>query len=1105
MMESIFIKLMNMSISASWLVIAVILLRMILKSAPKWTRCIMWGLVGLRLIWPFSWESIFSLIPSAEVVPQDIMYAKNPEIHSGVTMLNNIVNPIISESSMPAIGASVNPMQVAVFVAANIWVLGILVLLGYSAFSYLRIRKRVSVSLRRTENIYYCDYIDTPFILGIIKPKIYIPSGMADDNSKEYVIAHERAHIRRHDHWWKPFGFLLLTVYWFNPVLWAAYILLCRDIELACDEHVIRDLGEADKKYYSEALLSCSVPRKMIAACPLAFGEVGVKNRVKEVLSYKKPAFWILVISFIACTAAAVCFLTNPAEDGLQAPEPFGHSYRVESVVYDDIRYSFAYTERTAPRYQFTSDYMMFVSGDVFDAVETDEWVQQIGKFEEVKLSPLIFDDYFKSGTDGLLGDPGFDHIRKNTKNAWRIDASNGTTECFYYLIQTENGDVYLTYGYDVGEGPAAKEDGDLIRQMFKLVRTDVLSCNAVSEKMNAYIEPAYYPEGFDWEYDELPQGFINKEGKLIFAADWKTDTLVISEDYYNNYNVKDGTKLIEKETYTIQKNKSGQFELDVALRSANGDMAVYFVQGENGVYVMKILFTEDNEVIGDSAESAPDVTEWFDDSQEPAAHLDLEQAVSKAILDHYASEKSDGLIHVESHALLANESMSGTPLHGQKNHMEKTIVYLLVMHMTYSTYDGKLEERGGSYGPAVLTFSIDETGAYTLEEYWEPRDGSYYTDDIRDKFPEQAAEEAFGKHQDYSDELSAQCYRKALEILEATGSLDITIEELLEEVCASPVTFSSNPSDYIMAHEAEYRELLNYGEFTLRYCFGHFLQGGQSDLRGHIMAIVCREIAQGWGEAILMWDSEPPIEGQAWFDLFLESAQSLAEQYNKEELEKYYPASWLLLQITEAEKKQNHGSYVGYISDSDKEKIDIHTSANDEYVTSIPTKVVSNFPHQNSEQNKPKQQVAADFYCGMNGNMKWVYAVAKPVFHSSIVNLYTASINNSETENYYFDITNGGIVTGAVFVSEKVGFIGISIPTDLGFEIYATLDSGVSWKAIEVEPPKDWSNSYFLTPVMNDSDIEDGIYPFVLDKLSDKQMIYLTTDDYGSTWRWSE
>lgn len=310
-MESIFLKLLNMSISAGWLVLVVIAVRFLFKKAPKWVMCLLWAMVALRLVFPFSIESALSLIPSTETVPDEFLFPGIPEIHTGVNSLNSVINPIIGETLAPNPMTSANPSQILTAIVSRVWILGVIVMALYAIISYFRIRFKVRISAPKEKGIYITDGINTPFILGIIRPKIYLPSEMAEDNT-DYVIAHEKAHLSRLDHLWKPLGYLLLSIYWFNVLMWVAYILLCRDIEVACDEKVIRLLGEENKKAYSEALLSCSVPRRMIAACPLAFGEVGVKARIKSVLDYKKPAFWIIIAALVVSVVVAVCFLTDP-------------------------------------------------------------------------------------------------------------------------------------------------------------------------------------------------------------------------------------------------------------------------------------------------------------------------------------------------------------------------------------------------------------------------------------------------------------------------------------------------------------------------------------------------------------------------------------------------------------------------------------------------------------------------------------------------------------------------------------------------------------------------------------------------------------------------
>ena len=333
-MSGIFLKLLNLSISASWLVLVVLALRLVLKRAPKWVNVLLWGMVALRLMLPFSIESALSLIPSAETLsPETVRFDPAPTITSGVEFIDNAVNPSLSESFAAAPLASVNPLYVWTYLAGWVWLIGLAAMLLYALVSYLRLRRRVSASIPLRENIYVCDEVPSPFILGIVRPRIYLPSAL-DETQRGSVLSHERAHLARRDHWWKPLGYALLAVYWFNPLLWLAYTLLCRDIELACDERVLRGMDAGQVKDYSSALLACSVPRRMLAACPLAFGEVGVGARVKNALRYKKPAFWVVAASVAVCVVVAVCFLTNPPTDTDAAGLVGFHR---EQVTYADV------------------------------------------------------------------------------------------------------------------------------------------------------------------------------------------------------------------------------------------------------------------------------------------------------------------------------------------------------------------------------------------------------------------------------------------------------------------------------------------------------------------------------------------------------------------------------------------------------------------------------------------------------------------------------------------------------------------------------------------------------------------------------------------------
>ena len=342
-MEVFFMKLVEMSISASWLVLVVIALRLLMKKAPRWVHVLLWALVAVRLMCPVSLESEISLIPTdltdrivedipnSYVGPSSSYWDHMPEYQEAVEAG---AEPIYGgEGHYYVITGEdhLTPVMTMQQILSWVWAGGIAAMILYAIVSYLRLKQKVSACISLDNGVCICDYIDTPFILGIIRPQIYLPSSM-EPGSAAHVLAHERAHIARKDHWWKPLGYVLLSVYWFNPVLWLAYILLCRDIEMACDERVIRDMQVPEKKAYSEALLNCSVNRRTIAACPLAFGEVGVKERVKAVLNYKKPTFWIVLTAVLALIITAVCFLTDPVERFDQKAADYLEEYAFEQV-----------------------------------------------------------------------------------------------------------------------------------------------------------------------------------------------------------------------------------------------------------------------------------------------------------------------------------------------------------------------------------------------------------------------------------------------------------------------------------------------------------------------------------------------------------------------------------------------------------------------------------------------------------------------------------------------------------------------------------------------------------------------------------------------------
>ena len=443
-MNELFLKIINMSISASWLVLAVLILRFVLKKAPKWINVLLWGIVAIRLICPFSFESTLSIIPSAETIPLNICMDTTPTINSGISAINNAVNPIISQSNTPMAGASVNPLQITIGIYEYIWIFGMIALALYTAISYWRLRRKVDTAVRYKDNIFQSENVSFPFVLGIIKPRIYLPFKM-NGQYLEHVVAHEQAHICRKDHWWKPLGFLLLMIHWFNPLMWLAYVLLCRDIELACDEKVIKELGNEQRGDYTQALVACSVNRRMIAACPLAFGEVSVKERVKSVMNYKKPAFWVIIISVIVCVGVAVCFLTNPKQD----------SYTLRIVVPAGSQEKFVYTDEEVSTIRNS---IKIWSGDGLG--DTEVILSPVNKTTETRYTATYL-------THGMPVE--FD-AEKNTWFKIGVNMQNPTNEDIIVYVEVENVEVRIVdeinsviKWFDYTENPSDMDDESTI------------------------------------------------------------------------------------------------------------------------------------------------------------------------------------------------------------------------------------------------------------------------------------------------------------------------------------------------------------------------------------------------------------------------------------------------------------------------------------------------------------------------------------------------------------------------------------------------------------------------------------------------------------------
>ena len=789
-MSDLFLNILNMSIAASWLILAVVLLRFVLKKAPKWIAVLLWGIVALRLAVPFSFESALSLIPSAETFNAHNIQYETPAISSGIPAVNNAVNPVLGETFAPNPGASVNPLYVWTFIVSVIWCIGIAAMLLYAVISYVRVRQSVAERAPYEGNIFLCDHVKSPFILGLVRPKIYLPSSM-DEAAMGPVIDHEKAHLARHDHWWKPLGFLILTVHWFNPLCWIAYVLLCRDIELACDEKVIRQMDLEGKKQYSTALLECNAQRRLVTICPLAFGEVGVKERVKNVLNYKKPTFWVIVVAVVACAVVAVCFATNPVTAEPSTPN----------------------TERPT----------LIMNGNAY-----------VDPYMPVSSLPY-----------------GYQSAGKLTEE----QANNTGLEGIEYFIHPSKAEDFYTY-QECGT-PISIDTVDSTKRQWAYVRWIQDGNNAVDGRkltLDDVVMLSQMGDALSWSDFELYQG--REVGSGLYIMRYEIDEL---------FDVLVGGVPDETPWYIYMRvNNEADDRIDIRTEDVST-----FIEAHRNDVPKVVEPTPDG-----GGEPAPEEPDFSTLSEE-------QTTIRQAILEHNRSADLTDLVPCASFAELASFVVDGSDF-------TEYIHYGWALYEEYRLTDSGLETVTGSHVPVAITFREDLSGNLTLEEYWEPRAGSYYVQDIREKFPASDVEDGMDS-QKFILQQTQECYAQAVA---ATGlDTNKVIGLLIETICSSPA-LSSNPGDYIEEHSIEYRELTYYGRYTLKYCFTEFLKGGQTDLRGHIMKAAIDDIAP---EAQLNLSAET---GQEYFDAWKDAAMSVKEQHGMEWIEAHQPAIYLLLSM---------------------------------------------------------------------------------------------------------------------------------------------------------------------------------------------------------------
>ena len=774
-MSELFLKIVNMSISASWLVLAVLLLRLVLKKAPKWVSVLLWGFVAVRLICPYTFESVLSLIPSAETIRPEIMLDSSPEIHTGIGVLNDAINATVTPAFTPNPGDSANPLQIWIPVAAVIWIAGMVGMLVYTAVSYYLLRRRVSTAVLLQNNIFQSENVASPFVLGIIKPKIYLPFQM-DSKNLEYVIAHEEAHICRKDHWWKPFGFLLLALHWFNPLMWLGYILLCRDIELACDEKVIGEMDSEGKADYSQALVACSVSHRSIAACPLAFGEVGVKARVKSVLCYKKPAFWIIVAAAVACAAVAVCFLTDPKET------------QPDTIVISDIYARSG--ENTVPLISLSKGTAIGEYAEYIHYLTIDPG-EEFVPFTVWKDGEEIRGTYNAFDAETFM--PVEYHIPSGLDpQTYLFQNADPTREYIVLAVfSTEPDSEIYAFGAKFNSSVASVGGADDTAVEYRFTAT-VLQVNETyllvepaegsRERSSADKIEISFKEDHSWpvpQEGDVVTVFYNGELQetyparitQVYRVEINDSVETVKGNFRTYYKNADGTWQYDGRTY--------QYRLEITGRMHNAATESTFVFLSN---IPSISFERAWKAAGYSSNTQdyfePEeavLVEIFtgnlsisaydmNDRLQTKPETKLDAAISEAIRDQTKTDKPDGFFHTQSHIVLASEAASGTPKDGQTEHIQEETVFVYYLTMQFRIQEAQPLEQNRIYGQAIISFEVDEEGNYTLKKFLRPQYSADYDEDMKRFVP--ASEEAAKNEEVYNRQLLESCREMAEDYL---------------------------------------------------------------------------------------------------------------------------------------------------------------------------------------------------------------------------------------------------------------------------------------------------------------------------------------------------
>lgn len=732
-MTDVFVKVLNMSLTASYVALAVILIRLSLKRVPKIYSYMLWVIVFFRMICPISFESVMSLVPTrSNTIQKNIGYMKSPKIYSGMGSIDNTVNNIIHQT-LPSANeaASVNPMQIELYMGSIIWIVGIIIIVLYSVISFVRLYKGIETATIVEENVYETDRIRTPFVLGFLKPRIYLPLGIEDRNY-EYIISHEKTHIKRKDYIIKPIYFMAVILHWFNPLMWLSYYFMTKDMEMSCDEEVMKLRGEGIKADYAKLLFDLSVKQSSLLS-PIAFGENNTKSRIKNVINYKKPRFWVIAIASILLTIAFIGLITNPKEEQ-------GVSY--PSI--KDIADKATKTEQLVAIDEVGQG--TYIGGDEFAKLiydTLDEWKEKKVK-SALELSPT-FSVYLDISQEGFYDT----EVCFYEEDPLAIVMYNENIS-YYYIPEDVYDKMYEMYAIVDYAVPGQKQ---LMNIILSSKKTNKESINDTPVNVEEYYgfnigkNTYYIYKRNNKYYCERPYQFINEISETVYnegvelllgkgpkleLIDFKDEIAKLIED--NLEKIMSSPKESSNPRDYIEANDEAYENI---LKYGGEDglnyMLKQFKEGEAKGLRGEIMMSLCKELLGVRNNIEDDnlsAEEWF-------KRLKIREEIKLPDFAYEGDDPIEKLVYETEIRMNkikhADFTIVAPHIFGSYEEEDRLKVFITTFTSGYSLYEKVLSNDGGSIVPSAITYIKNEDGSYSLEKYEMSKDGALWEPSIRE------------------------------------------------------------------------------------------------------------------------------------------------------------------------------------------------------------------------------------------------------------------------------------------------------------------------------------------------------------------------------------